>query len=376
MAKRRKAKIRYNRVVILLLPILTIILSVIVIVKDYNKNSEFDKKAVWISYLNMSSLKDKEESEFIQQFTMMCEQAKNKRLDTLIVHVRAFNDAIYPSELYPLSTSISSNTQMDYDAFSLMVDIAHEHQLKIEAWINPYRISYNEKQLQYFIENASVSDWIHTKHILRNGSTAILNPASEEVRNYIVSGVKEIIDRYNVDGIHMDDYFYVESLFGNTTMEERCTNVNLLVKQIYQTIKEKDNTITFGISPQGNLENARNIGADIDTWLSESGYVDYVMPQIYWTDNWGADGSVTMFSSRVEEYKAIHTNHEAKLYAGLALYLAGQEVLDDAGWSIYQDNLKRQSDILKEHQYAGYALFDYDSLLVESTQEELNNLIK
>lgn len=376
MAKRRKAKIRYARVVMLLLPILAIILSVIVIVKDHNKNSAFDKKAVWISYLNMSTLKDKEEVEFIQQFTMMCEQAKNKNLNTLIVHVRAFNDAIYPSELYPLSTSISSNTQMDYDAFALMVDIAHNYNLKIEAWINPYRISYNESQLDYFRENSMIADWINSEHILINGSTAILNPASEKARDYIVSGVEEIINKYDIDGIHMDDYFYVESLFGNTTMEQRCQNVNLLVKQLYQMIKEKDASITFGISPQGNLDNARNIGADIDTWLSESGYVDYVMPQIYWSDQWGMDGSVEMFSTRVSAYSDIHTNDNIKIYAGLALYLAGQNVRDDIGWSQNTDNLKRQSEILKEYGWNGFSLFDYDSMNDPSTHEELNHLLR
>lgn len=375
MAKRRKRKIRYDRVLIIIAIIVFIFVSIGLIFRKQNEIS-FDKKAVWFSYINMQTLKDNEESEFKSNFTQICETIKNNQLDTIIVQVRPFMDSIYPSDLFPISTSISSTNFINYDALEIMVDIAHNHNLKIEAWINPYRISYNEAQLNYFGENSMIADWINSEHILINGSTAILNPASEKARDYIVSGVEEIINKYDVDGIHMDDYFYVESLFGNTTMEERCQNVNLLVRQIYQTIKEKDSSITFGISPQGNLDNARNIGADIDTWLSESGYVDYVMPQIYWSDQWGMDGSVEMFSTRVSAYSDIHTNDNIKIYAGLALYLAGQNVRDDIGWSQNTDNLKRQSEILKEYGWNGFSLFDYDSMNDPSTHEELNHLLR
>lgn len=375
MAKRRKRKIRYDRVLIIIAIIVFIFVSIRLIFRKQNEIS-FDKKAVWFSYINMQTLKDNEESEFKSNFTQICETIKNNQLDTIIVQVRPFMDSIYPSDLFPISTSISSTNFINYDALEIMVDIAHNHNLKIEAWINPYRISYNEAQLNYFGENSMIADWINSEHILINGSTAILNPASEKARDYIVSGVEEIINKYDVDGIHMDDYFYVEALFGNTTIEQRCQNVNLLVKQLYQTIKEKDSKITFGISPQGNLDNARNIGADIDTWLSESGYVDYVMPQIYWSDQWGMDGSVEMFSTRVSAYSDIHTNDHIKIYAGLALYLAGQNVRDDIGWSQNTDNLKRQSDILKEYGWNGFSLFDYDSMNDSSTHEELNNLLR
>lgn len=375
MAKRRKRKIRYDRILIIIAVIVFIFVSIGLIFRKQNEVS-FDKKAVWFSYINMQTLKDNDESEFKSNFTQICETIKNNQLDTIIVQVRPFMDSIYPSDLFPISTSISSSNEMNYDALEIMVDIAHNHHLKIEAWINPYRISYNAAQLNYFSENSMIADWIDSEHILIKGSTAILNPASEKARDYIVSGVEEIINKYDVDGIHMDDYFYVESLFGNTTIEQRCQNVNLLVKQLYQMIKEKDASITFGISPQGNLDNARNIGADIDTWLSESGYVDYVMPQIYWSDQWGMDGSVEMFSTRVSAYSELHTNDNIKIYAGLALYLAGQNVKDDIGWSQNTDNLKRQSDILKEYGWNGFSLFDYESMNDPSTHEELNNLLR
>lgn len=375
MKKRRKRKIRYDRVAILIIVFVFIITSISLIIKK-EKETTFDKKAVWFSYINMEVLKDLDEETFTNTFDEICVNISDHQLDTIIVQVRPFMDSIYPSDLFPFSTSITSTNTMNYDALAIMIDIAHTHHLKLEAWINPYRISYNNEQLNYFMNHSMISDWVNSEHILINGGSAILNPASERARSYIVKGVEEIIDNYDVDGIHMDDYFYIESLFNDTTMEERCKNVNLLVKEIYQTIKNKNANLTFGISPQGNLDNARNIGADIDTWLSETGYVDYVMPQIYWSDQWGMDGSVEMFSNRVNAYNMIHTNDEIQLYAGLALYLAGQNVKDDIGWSMNVNNLKTQEEILKANGWSGYALFDYDSLNDPSTQEELNNLLR
>ncbi|NBK96613.1 MAG: hypothetical protein EOM50_01100 [Erysipelotrichia bacterium] len=373
--KKQKRKIRYDRVTILVGIVFFVVFSIALIIKDHKENVSFDKQAVWISYLNMDTLKDQEEDHFKANFSMMCEKAKARQIDTLIVQVRPFMDAMYKSELFFVSSYIDSDGILAYDPLTQMIDIAHKHQLKIEAWINPYRISYNEKQLNYFKQNSTIASWLYSDAVLIDGSMAMLNPASEKARAYVIEGVKEIVEHYSIDGIHFDDYFYMEALFNDTTQATRCENVNLLIKEVYKIIKAKNSSLTFGISPQGNLDNARNIGADIDTWLSQDGYVDYVMPQIYWSDHYLEDGSLTMFSDRVNAYETLHTNKEVKLYAGLALYLAGQKVVNDAGWTMYDDNLKRQVDILKQQQWHGYALFDYDSLLEESTQKELNNLM-
>ncbi len=375
MVKKRRHKISYQRVAIMASVVLFVIVMIALVFQKTEESVVFDKKAVWISYLNMETLKDKSESEFIDAFEDMCNKAIENKLNTLIVQVRPFQDAIYPSELFPISKYISSTQDVVYDPLAIMVKKAHDKGLKLEAWINPYRIAYNQQQIDYFKSYSSIGDWIGSDRVLVEGTQAMLNPQSEEVRKYIVEGVEEIITTYDVDGIHFDDYFYMEAMFHNTTQQQRQENVNALIREVYSTIKAKSENITMGISPQGNLDNARNIGADIDTWLSEDGYVDYVMPQIYWTNQWGSN-SVTMFDDRVQAYQTIHTNKNTKLYAGLALYLCGQDVNDDFGWQKQNDNLKQQVETVKEYGWHGYSLFDYDSLLEDSTKAERFNLLQ
>ncbi len=128
-----------------------------------------------------------------------------------------------------------------------------------------------------------------------------MNPASQSVRDYIVDGVREIVENYDVDGIHFDDYFYVAGTHDGTTQNQRMDYVNMLIQDVYQTIKSIDDHVVFGISPQGNYENCISDGADIDTWLSEEGYIDYLMPQIYWSDQYG-EGNEAMFTQRCQQF--------------------------------------------------------------------------
>lgn len=376
MKKKRKQKIRWDRIFLLFGVPIIIIGIIIAFFTQTQERIHFEKRAVWVSYLNMEALKDKEESVFIDTFETMCDKAKDNKLNTIIVHVRPFMDAMYPSNMFSTSFYLTSKQKYTYDPLETMINIAHKKELQFEAWINPYRIANSSEHLEYFKEYSPIANWIKTNKILSNESNAILNPANKEARRYIVEGVKEIIDYYDVDGIHFDDYFYPPSLFANTTQEDRQSYVNELIRDVYKVIKNKDDKISFGISPQGNLENSRNIGADIDTWLSEDGYVDYVMPQIYWTDQWGMDGSITMFSDRVNAYNALHTNQNVKMYAGLAMYLCNQDIRDDAGWKMTQDNFAQQVKKLSDVHWQGYSLFDYDSLIGDFSKVERENLLK
>lgn len=123
------------------------------------------------------------------------------------------------------------------------------------------------------------------------------NPGSEEARQLIVDGVKEIVANYNVDGIHFDDYFYptTDASFDSGTYaayqnsggtlslaDWRRENVNILVRQTYAAIKSINPSVKFGISPQGNMSNNYNVQySDVAKWISTSGYVDYICPQVY-----------------------------------------------------------------------------------------------
>ena len=125
------------------------------------------------------------------------------------------------------------------------------------------------------------------------------------------------------------------------------------------------------------MDNARNDGADIDTWLSEQGYVDYIMPQLYWTDNFVTDDGelVRLYSERCQDWMDIN-QLDLPIYAGLALYKAGEEYENDLGWSQSDDNLSYQCDCAYAIGYDGFALFRYEWLEDETAVNELENLKK
>ena len=130
--------------------------------------------------------------------------------------------------------------------------------------------------------------------------------------------------------------------------------------------------MTFGISPQGNYENCHDHGADVDTWLKEEGYIDYLMPQIYWSNDYNG---TKMFSNRAKLFAGLKRRDQVSLYAGLALYNAGKDMPKDQGWKKTSDNLSKQVDILQDYGYGGYSLFSYQSLFTSAGIREMETLM-
>lgn len=153
------------------------------------------------------------------------------------------------------------------------------------------------------------------------------------------------------------------------------SNVNKMVKSVYSTVKDLDSGVSFGISPAGNIDNCRAAGADVDKWLSESGYIDYIVPQIYWTNQWGGGGKTTMFTNRLKAWKNLNKNGTA-MYIGLASYRTGIKYSDDPGWKKKSTNLADQLNLLRAYGCGGYALFSAKDLYRSAAKTELSNLSK
>ncbi len=341
-------------------------------------NEQYDKRACWISYLDIQTyLCDKSETAFRAKVSAMFQKIMDNNMNTVIIHARAMGDACYPSLYFPYSTSISSDGEdPGYDPFQIMVETAHKRGLKVEAWINPYRLSLNEETTMQFLKSGYYEKYkdMILEYTGENGTGLALDPGNEKARELIVCQIEEILTKYDVDGIHMDDYFYVNGMHTELSEAEKKENVNLLIRDLYSTIKAINPDCEFGISPAGNPDYARSQGADIDTWLSDSGYVDYIMPQIYWTDHYVIDeNTVSMFTDRCKMWQSINQNH-TKMYVGLALYRVGEVSDTDLDWSRYQDNLARQCDIAYENGYLGFSLFRYAFLESEPARPELDAL--
>ena len=169
--------------------------------------SSFDKRAVWFAYGDLEQFSYESKESFEEDFSQAIENIKDYKINTVIVQVRAFSDALYASDLFPLSRVITHQESLSFDPLEVMIDIAHQQGMSIEAWINPYRVSLNQASFEQFLNHSPHRDWLEdaTQTIGYATYQYILNPASQSVRDYIVDGVKEVVENYDVDGIHFDD---------------------------------------------------------------------------------------------------------------------------------------------------------------------------
>ncbi|MCO7121962.1 family 10 glycosylhydrolase [Ihubacter massiliensis] len=335
--------------------------------EEVSAASNQEVRAVWLAYVDFSSLgmKTNSESTFRSKASAFLDKAKSNNLNTVYFHVRAFDDAAWKSNTFKASKYLTSKSTSgktaaqtySFDPLRIMVDLAHQKGMELHAWMNPYRIS-----MDYY-----------------------LDPALDESTGRIETAVKEVM-AYGVDGIHFDDYFYhAKKGYKNpegkvTTTKEpsaktQRSNVNKMVRSVYSTVKSIKANAQFGISPQGNIDNCRGAGADVDTWLSSSGYIDYIMPQIYWTDQWGSSGKTNMFTSRIKQWKNLNKNGTT-MYIGLASYRTGIKYNDDPGWKKKSTNLADQLNILRSYGCDGYSLFSAKDLYRSGAKTELSNLNK
>ena len=346
------------------------------------KTATVYKRACWISFLDIELyLCDLDEEAYRTRIGEMYDNIIEYNINTIIFHVRPMCDAVYPSEYFPNSIYISSDrSDIGYDALQIAIEEAHSRNLSFEAWINPYRVSKSDTTTNSFKETEFYNrykDFIIEYYNMDGELCLALDPAKEESIELIENGVSELLDNYDIDGIHFDDYFYVSGMAYGLSVGEKKENINNMISRVYALIKEKNTECEFGISPAGNMDNARNDGADIDTWLSEQGYVDYIMPQLYWTDNFVTDDGelVRLYSERCQDWMDINLL-DVPIYAGLALYKAGEVYENDLGWSQSDDNLSYQCDCAYTIGYDGFALFRYEWLEDETATNELENLKK
>ena len=360
-------------------------------------------RAIWLSYLDLKPmlLNSDDSSVGEEQFTKNIEQAfdnvKALGLNTVIAQVRPFSDALYESELFPWSYLAGGEEGIDpgFDPLEIMVEEAHERGLRLEAWLNPYRVRNSATNAELSAENPATA-MLKTGDAIQYNGAITYNPASQKAQQLIVDGVREIVENYEVDGIHFDDYFYpttdvafdaasyAQYQTGGGTMslaDWRRENVNQLVRAVYAAVKETDPEVVFGISPQGNMENNYDKQfIDVKAWLTEDGYIDYICPQIYF----GFDNSTYPYAETVEAWSDLIEN-DVQLYIGLSPYKIGTEdTYAGSGrweWANSGDILARQVDTARQAEhYKGFSLFRYDSVfqpqsgVKAAVQEEIDSL--
>ena len=203
-----------------------------------------------------------------------------------------------------------------------------------------------------------------------------------------------------MDGVQFDDYFYPllddfdeEKCFDKaeydasgselSILEWRRKNVCDLLSAVYKSVHEEKEEVVFGVSPAGNISNLRSSWqyfADVDKWLSEEGYLDFILPQLYWgfeLKNRNGTASPYAFESVLESWTSLERIDSVDLNVGLGLYRAGTNVADNnevSEWLSYDDIISRQIQTLSENEdVSGFALFDYRDLFRPEARNEVLN---
>ena len=288
--------------------ILVLLALVLTIATEAQKR---EMRGAWIQCVN-GQFQGMGTEKMQQTLTYQLDELQKDGVNTIIFQVRPECDALYESKLEPWSRFLTGKQGQApspyWDPLQWMINECHKRGMELHAWINPYRAkTKTTKQL--------ASNHIAVRKPMNCFSyddLFILNPGIAENRDYICEVAKDIVSRYDVDGIHMDDYFYPYPVKGETIPDEeqfrqfnngikdindwRRYNVNLFIEQFYKTVHATKPWVKVGISPFGIYRNKKSspIGsetngtqnyddlyADILLWVN-NGWLDYNVPQIYW----------------------------------------------------------------------------------------------
>lgn len=343
---------------------------------------------MWISYLELMNMPSGSPSAFRTAISEVYDNCVDLGLNTVYVHVRSHGDAYYNSSLFPYTKYLSGG----FDALEIMVEEAHKRDLSFQAWINPLRGC--EKKDVSRQNGYKMGEWISDgKRVVNVNGTYFFNPAYDEVVKLISDGAREIVANYDVDGLHIDDYFYptTDASFdsaafkasGYTKLSDfRFANCDKMVKSLYNAVKASNPNAIFGVSCQGNLQNNYTyMYADVKKWCSNSGYTDYIMPQIYF----GFDNAAQPFAECVNTWNNLAASGKIPLIVGVAVSKIGHsDSWAGAGkneWITDKDILKRQFlESAEQSEYGGIVLFSYRSIFSPSADvkaqvdEEISSL--
>lgn len=360
--------------------------------KENDLDDENEKKSfvgVWINYNEISEIVSSVENaeQLSIKINSIFDTLIKYNINNIFLHTRAFDDAFYSSNIFTQS-NYAFNTQNEFfDVLSAFIDCAHSRNIEVHAWINPFRIS-NQSDISK-ISSKSFAYEIYSKNqeiekliICENG--IYYNPIFLDVQKYVLTGIREIIYNYDVDGIHFDDYFYpttdkkIDEKFyaeycssgGELTIEDmRREAVNTFISSVYSLCKS--NELTFSISPSADIDkNYNEKYADIKKWVTTSGYADYIIPQMYF----GFEHETMPFEKCIEEWKNL--NSKVKLAVGIPIYKAGKTDLyaktGSDEWIQNNDIIFRQIQCVNQNNFDGYVFYsasylynDYDEVRLE-----------
>ncbi|TAJ15336.1 glycoside hydrolase family 10 protein [Marinilabiliaceae bacterium JC017] len=314
------------------------------------QNPKYEMRGIWIATVanidwpSKPNLSTKEQKKEVLE---ILDHVAALKFNTVFFQIRPVADAFYQSELEPWSKYLTGESgkapRPFYDPLEYWITEAHKRGLELHAWINPFRASNgstDQLSPQHPVHK-------HAEWMVEYGGKSYFDPGYPQVRKYIANVVKDIITRYQVDGIHMDDYFYPYPIANkefpdslsfakhgaakqlSSKADWRRDNVNQTISLLHKTIKTIKPSVAFGVSPFGvwrnktddeqgsntkaGITNYDHLYADVLTWLNNK-WLDYINPQVYWE----MDHPAASFDT-IANWWNTH-NYNTPVYIGHALY--------------------------------------------------------
>jgi uncharacterized lipoprotein YddW (UPF0748 family) len=285
-----------------------------------------------------------------EEFRRLLDQARAIGLNAVFVQVRPEADALYPSRYAPWSAYLTGvqGRSPGYDPLAFMVAEAHKRNLEFHAWFNPYRLSLHDN-LEALAPSHPAR--LHPTWVVHYGGRLYFDPGLPEVRRLLVATILEVVGRYAIDGVHLDDYFYPYPLHGQdfpdaasyrrygaahyrSKADWRRASVNLLIAELSRAIHRLRPEVKFGISPFGVWRNRADdpsgsataaavqdyddLYADTRTWIRHQ-WIDYLAPQLYWPIGFQAADYAVLVPWWAHEVQGTRV----QLYIGQAVYKIG-----------------------------------------------------
>ena len=339
-------------------------------------------RGVWLSQFDMQPLyrdgnKQRDAEEFYKLCVTMCESLSKDGFNTVFLQLRPNGDSLYESDLFPLSKYVAGDYggEIEYDPIPLLLLAAKEQGLAVHGWLNPLRL-VTVAEMEQIPHEYAIKKWYTAKtgQVKEWDGRLYLDPSYPEVIRLIADGAAEMLAKYDLAGIHMDDYFYPTTAeafdqkeFASSGYDNlgdfRRAQINLLVKELYMVAHQAGKI--YGISPAGNLDSlAEGYYADAKTWCTQEGYIDYILPQLYF----GFENKYCPFDQILSKWESLVQKGSVKLYVGLAAskaVLGSQGELDAfAGtaegrseWIRRKNVLQRSLECTYDSAASGYCFF-------------------
>jgi len=367
--------------------------------EEVEEGSE-ELRATWVSSFVKGFSPSSNEATMKQELTRILNQFEELNINCIFFHLRTHNNAFYKTRLAPIKEEYGTyETFEQFDYVPWLIDECHKRGMEFHAWLNPYRIDLDKlgvnataesvalKYQNYPLNPASKKENILITYDSETKRGAILNPASTEVQDYLVSVIQELMTNYDIDGIHFDDYFYqrlnetyaclddpdqeefeayckslstpIDSNSETNKANWRRNNIDNLIYKIHEAIVKENQihqrTIQFGISPtgiyrggDGSIQTGPNINTsghyntlfcDTYKWVQKN-WIDYILPQVY---NSFVNGSASNFADIVEWWNRALEGSKVNLYIGIGSY----HINSDYGSWKYEEEIFNQLKYLQ-----------------------------